>query len=222
LPPKGAASPISPVPAVSQPQGLNLTPASDASGAPLRKSEAAPVTPAASAEEAAAVGGAPVPIMGNVVNMRIDDQKTKTELVIDVSADAPAAAKLVNNGKTLVVDLRHFTWSGAASWEADHKKLISGGYVREGRLYVDLKRAAELNARFAAPSDGEQNYRLIIDLSNKTLSGKKVQKAEAPRSAAHKAAKASAAPAPAPTPTPAPAAAPQPAAPPPATGADFP
>ncbi len=118
---------------------------------------------------------------------------------------------LVNKGKTLVIDLAHFNWGGSKTWESDHKKLISGGYVKDGKLYVSLKRASGFKAeKMAAPSDDQKNYRLVIDLFNKKAQKAATRKAIAP-----------AAPAPVPA-TPAPVPAAVPASAPKATGEDFP
>ena len=183
LPPKGAASPNSIVPAGLQPQGLNLN-SEAVDGAPENETEAAP--------------------QPSVVNLRIADYKEKTQLILDVTEQAPVKTKLVNQDKTLVIDLAQIKWLGKDTWESDHKKLISGGYVKEGKLYVSLNRASQFKAEELLPPSGEEkNYRLVINLFNK-----KVQKAAAPKAKAH---------APVPT-SPAPAAVPAPKT----TGEDFP
>lgn len=197
LPPEDAASPIS-EPAGIKLQGLNLTPKENQGAgeeaAPVNKTEAAPA--------------------GNVVNMRIADLRDKTQLTLDVTAKAPAPVKLTDKGKTLVVDLKHFKWLGTDKWEADHKKLITGGYVKEGKLYVDLKHASDFRVqKLLPPSGDEKNYRLVIDLFNKKARKAAVRKAIAP---------AVSAPATIQAPVQAPAAVPAPAPAPPASGADFP
>jgi hypothetical protein len=128
-----------------------------------------------------------------------------------------------------VIDLSHYDWSGKDTWEADHQQRISGGYIKNGKLYVRLKNASDIKrGKILPPSGSEQNYRLVIDLFNK-----KVQKAEAPPQKAPEAMKAISPPAPVPATTPAPAPVPaaqsapapavQPAAAPPqTTGDDFP
>jgi len=194
LPPEDAASPNSNAPAAVKLKGLDLTPKAPAA-TPQTK-----IVPA-----------------GNVVNMRIVDSSDKTQLILDVTADAAAKTKLINKDKTLVIDLAHFKWLGSDKWESDHKQLITGGYVKDDKLYVDLKRASDIKTeKIAPPSDDDKNYRLVINLFNK-----KVQKA----TAARKAIAPADAPAPIPAPAPvvqAPAAVPAPAPAPKASGEDFP
>jgi hypothetical protein len=200
LPPEDAASPHSKVSPDVKLKGLDLTPKTGAS-VPEKKTAAAPET------------GKRV-VAGNVVNMRISDTPEKTQLTLDVTAEASVPVKLTNKGKTLVIDLAHFNWGGKDTWESDHKELITGGTVKGGKLYVDLKRAADVKAeKMLAPSGDEKNYRLVIDLFNK-----KVQKAAEPK-AITPAAPASQTTTP--SPVQAPAAVPAPAPAPKASGENF-
>jgi hypothetical protein len=175
LPPEDAASPNSKAPAEVKLKGLDLSPKMEQS-APVKER---------SPETEAAPPPAEKPVVGNVVNMRIADSTDKTQLTLDVTAEAPAPVKLINKGKTLVIDLAQFKWLGASTWESDHKKLIEGGIVKGGKLYVNLKRASDFKAeKILAPSDDEKNYRLIIDLFNKKAQKAAATKAIAPAASA--------------------------------------
>jgi len=209
LPPEDAASPNSKVAAADvKLQGLDLTPKTQ-TAAPAEKSDddsddEAPKTSAQTPE-------------GNVVNMRIADLKDKTQLTLDVTSEAPAPVKLIDKDKTLVIDLAHFKWAGADTWQADHRNLITNGYVKNGKLYVELKRASDVKAeKIVPPSGDEKNYRLVISLFNKKVQKAAERKAISPATpTAPKATTVQA-------PVQAPAAVPAPAPAPPASGADFP
>ncbi len=219
LPPEDAASPHSTTPADAKPQGSNDAPKTEQPAAPVNKTETAPQPAAAEA---------PAAVTGNVINMHIADDKDKTQLTLDVTADAPAPVKLIDKDKVLVIDLAHFSWGGKDAWESDHKQLITDGYIKDGKLYVKLKHAAEFKTQnILPPSDDDKNYRLVINLFNKKVQkAATAPKAKAPKAASQtppEATRAIVAPAAAPAPavtTPAPA--PQPAAPPKATAEDFP
>ena len=212
LPPEDAASPYSKTASAEvKLKGLDLSPKNDTAAAPqndtiAQQAEAIatgvdPETAAAEAAEAV-----PQPVAGDVVNMRIADLADKTQLTLDVTAEAAAPVKLADKGKTLVVDLRHFKWGGSDTWQSDHKKLITGGYVKNGKLYVELKRVSTFKAQMLPPSDDEKNYRLVISLFNMKVQKAAVRKAIAPvaKSAPKATAPAPAVQAPAAVPAPAP------------------
>ena len=206
LPPEDAASPYSKVAAAEvKLKGLDLSPKNDtiAQQAEAIATGADPETAAAEAAEAA-----PQPVAGDVVNMRIADLADKTQLTLDVTAEASAPVKLADKGKTLVIDLRRFNWGGSDTWQSDHKKLITGGTVKNGKLYVELKRASLFKAQMLPPSDDEKNYRLVISLFNMKVQKAAVRKAIAPvaKSAPKATAPAPAVHAPAAVPAPAPVA----------------
>ncbi|MBU6475465.1 MAG: hypothetical protein KGQ70_05835 [Alphaproteobacteria bacterium] len=147
LPPAGAASPISKIQSEIQPQGLEL----GTGGQP----------PESAAAEAAA---------GSVVNMSIADLPEKTRLVLDLTAEAPVKMHMSGKDRTLVIDLAHYRWGGRDTWASDQQKLITGGHVKGGMLYVNLKRASSYKAlKLLPPSGNDKNYRLVIDLYNKPI-----------------------------------------------------
>jgi hypothetical protein len=203
LPPEDAASPNSKVAAADvKLKGLDLSPKSAASKPEDEDSDEAPQT----TSQAAA---------GNVVNMRIADLSDKTQLTLDVTSQAAAPVKLIDKDKTLVIDLAHFKWTGAATWQSDHRKLITNGYVKNGKLYVELSHAADVKAeKIVAPSGDEKNYRLVISLFNKKVQKAAEHKAIVPAASAPKTTVQAPVQAPAAVPAPAPA--------PPTSGADFP
>ncbi len=141
LPPKGAASPISKSKAkLSKPIALT-----------------APKAPPANA------------VSGSVVNMRIGDWPHKTRLVLDVTAKIPVKMRMINHNKTLVIDLAYLRWGGRDVWASDHTQLITDGHVKDGRLYVNLKRASTYKSLILSPSRSDKNFRLVIDLFDKGL-----------------------------------------------------
>ena len=207
LPPEDAASPYSKVAAADvKLKGLDLSPQNDTAAAPQNDTIAQQAEQIATGAEPEA---APQAVAGDVVNLRIADlADDKTQLTLDVTAEAAAPVKLADKGKTLVVDLQHFKWGGSDTWQSDHKKLINGGYVKNGKLYVELKRASQFKAQMLPPSDDEKNYRLVISLFNMKVQKAAVRKAIAPvaKSAPKATAPAPAVQAPAAVPAPAPVA----------------
>jgi hypothetical protein len=83
------------------------------------------------------------------------------------AAIADGAARIENNGKTLVIDLSKMKWLGKQFWEADSAQLISGWHIEQGNLYIDLMYASEISVqKVLTPSDVNKNYRLMIDLKS--------------------------------------------------------
>ncbi len=144
LPPAGAASPISKIQSdLNNQQGLDLKGG---------KKPAAKTPPQNH-------------VVGNVVNMRIGDWPDKTRLVLDVTAKAPAKMHMTNAGKTLVIDLSHYHWKGRDVWKSDRRQLIIGGYVKNNKLYVNLKYASTFKTMaLIPPSEEDKNFRLVVDL----------------------------------------------------------
>ncbi len=143
LPPKGAASPIS---------------------RSKSKRKARPKKPIALTAPKAPP---PNSVSGSVVNMRIGDRPHKTRLVLDVTAKTPVKMSMINHDKTLVIDLVRLRWGGRDVWASDHTRLITGGSVKDGRLYVNLKRASTYKSLILSPSRSDKNFRLVIDLFDK-------------------------------------------------------
>lgn len=105
---------------------------------------------------------------GDVVNLRIADYADHTRLVIDMTSGPSTPLKLSDDGRTLIIDLSTLNWGGQSVWQADKKKLIVGGRVEEGNLYVDLKQPAKIEKRMLLPPSGNnKNYRLLIDLKGR-------------------------------------------------------
>lgn len=105
---------------------------------------------------------------GDVVNLRISDNPGTTRLVLDMTAGPSTPMKMTNGGKTLVIDISQLGWGGQTLWESDKTRLIVGGRVEEGNLYVDLKQPATIEKRMLLPPGANsKNYRLMIDLKRR-------------------------------------------------------
>jgi hypothetical protein len=215
LPPEDAASPNSKVAAADvKLKGLDLSPKSAASP-PSGDKLASAVEKTATESDDDSDEAPQKTAQGNVVNMRIADLSDKTQLTLDVTSQAAAPVKLIDKDKTLVIDLAHFKWTGAATWQSDHRKLITNGYVKNGKLYVELSHASDVKAeKIVAPSGDEKNYRLVISLFKKKVQKAAEHKAIVPAASAPKTTVQAPVQAPAAVPAPAPA--------PPTSGADFP
>ena len=98
-------------------------------------------------------------VTGGVVNMRITDEAKKTRLVLYVTAKAPVTIHMSNRDKTLVINLRHFHWGGRDVWQSNRRKLITDGYIKNGKLYVHLKHPASFKAlKLLSPSRNQNKY----------------------------------------------------------------
>jgi hypothetical protein len=109
-------------------------------------------------------------VTGTVRAVRIADHPDKTRMVLDMTANLAATAKIENNGKTLVIPLPQMNWPGKQSWEADSAQLISGYHVKDGSLYVDLMYPSQIKTmEVLRPGAVNKNYRLVIDLFSSEL-----------------------------------------------------
>ena len=110
------------------------------------------------------------PALGDASNIRFADSKNKTRLTLHMTVKADVAVKMENNGKTLVIDLSQLNWRDDKSGGAKSAALTSAYHIENGKLYVELKRAAQIKSqRILPPSGKDKDYRLIINLYSKEV-----------------------------------------------------
>ncbi|MDD9899561.1 MAG: hypothetical protein OXT65_01115 [Alphaproteobacteria bacterium] len=150
LPPEGAASPYSPAPAAPRP----------APAAPV----AAPAPTAAPAPQQQQQASATTNERPGIVSVRVGDHADKTRIVVEVTVNTRSVASLVDNGKTLIVDIPESDWSQINTYIADSGKLVSAYSVKNGKLHVDLLYPSKITTREMLAPNGAPHYRLMIDL----------------------------------------------------------